>query len=98
MFNKMPDDPIFEEMDQVTKLWMFNNWVEDFKDTDEVVKNVGYLVGSFINPEMVKQMLEAQTFRSSDAEFEESTKMIEREKQEEEGKKPKRKRKRKMIK
>lgn len=74
----MPDDPFFEEMDPVLKLWMYNNWLEDQKDDVEITKNQAYLIGSFINPEAVRRALgEGQTIiKSSEEEFDESTEIV----------------------
>ncbi len=60
------------------KLWMFEHWLEDHRDDAELIKNHGYLVGSFINPEAVKQLTGAgsTSHKLSDEEFEESYKLI----------------------
>lgn len=43
-------------MDPFTKMWMFENWVADQIDDAELAKNHAYLLGSFWNPEAVKQL------------------------------------------
>lgn len=95
-----PDDPEIENMDPVMRAWMFYNWLEDFQDENKLLENQSYLIGSFINPELVKKMLGvgANKFASSDEEFEEtSRKILEANKKIDEEKKPrKRKRKRKI--
>jgi hypothetical protein len=86
-------------MDPIMKMWMFYNWMEDYKDDYQMLENHGYLVGSFINPEAVKKILGhgVKTHASTDEEFEEaSKKLIERNRAEDEDKKPRRKRKRKL--
>lgn len=77
---------------------MFHNWVEDFYDEHKVLENQGYLIGSFINPELVKKILGsgAETFVSSDEEFDELSKRIIEQNREEDKKLKKRKRKRKL--
>ena len=56
---------------------MFQNWLEDRKDTSELTKNHAYLVGSFWNPEAVRELMDkGNTFESSEEDFEESVEMI----------------------
>jgi hypothetical protein len=65
-------------MDPVTKMWMFNNWIEDYSDEYKLLENQGYLIGSFINPEMVKKILGKgnKTFAASDEAFEKFSKEL----------------------
>ena len=66
-------------MDPVQKIWMFQNWIQDEKDSVELAKNHAYLLGSFWNPEAVKQLTgegAANTISSTDEDFEESTRLI----------------------
>ena len=64
-------------MDPVQKIWMYENWMADQNDNAELAKNHAYLLGSFINPEMAKNILEPKhTHESTEEEFEESLKMI----------------------
>jgi len=74
----MPDDEIIENMNPVTKMWMFYNWLEDQRDDTELVKNHAYLLGSFWNPEAVKKLTGegGQTHTSTDEEFEQSTQLV----------------------
>lgn len=73
----MPDDPMILEMDPVQKLWMFENWVEDQRDQGELAKNHACLVGSFWNPEAVKQIMDTgNKHKSTDEEFEETSRMV----------------------
>lgn len=96
----LPDDPQLEDMDPFMKTWMYVNWLEDFEDEKKMLDNQGYLVGSFINPEMVKKILGhgSETFASSDEEFEKTSQMVAEasNKIEEEKQKSTRKRKRKI--
>ena len=56
---------------------MFHNWAQDQRDQAELAKNHAYLLGSFWNPEAVKELTgEKSGFESSDEDFEESTKLI----------------------
>ena len=65
-------------MDPVQKIWMYENWIADQNDNAELAKNHAYLLGSFINPEMVKNIIGPDNVHmSTDEEFEESIKMIE---------------------
>lgn len=72
-----PDDPRIVNMDPVQKIWMYENWLADQKDQSELAKNHAYLLGSFWNPEAVKQLTdEGNVYASSDDEFEESIKLV----------------------
>ena len=77
-YAKLPDDPFILEMDPVQKLWMYYNWQEDQKDRADLTKNHAYLIGSFINPEAVKNMLgdNNSVIESTDEEFEASTEIV----------------------
>lgn len=64
-------------MDPVQKVWMYENWLADQNDNAELAKNHAYLLGSFWNPEAVKQMIgDGNVHVSTDDEFEESTQMV----------------------
>ena len=53
-------------------------WIEDFYDEHKALENQGYLIGSFINPELVRKMLgvDAETHMSDDEEFDKLSKQI----------------------
>lgn len=59
-------------MDPMMKMYMFHHWLEDINDDVELFKHHGYLVGSFINPEAVKQMTSGDTYSTTDEEFEQT--------------------------
>jgi len=63
-------------MDPVQKLWMFEHWLADRNDNAELAKNHAYLLASFSHPDAVKQILGQNEHKSTDEEFEESTKMV----------------------
>lgn len=64
-------------MDPVQKAWMYNNWIEDQKDNVELAKNHAYLLGSFWNPEAVKQLMgDSNTYTATDEDFEESLNIV----------------------
>jgi hypothetical protein len=64
-------------MDPVRKLWMFENWLGDQKDQGELAKNHAYLLGSFTNPEAVKQLMgEGNVHESTEEELEESSNFV----------------------
>jgi hypothetical protein len=102
MLHKLPDDPELEDMDPVMKMWMFNNWLEDYSDEYKLLENQGYLIGSFINPEMVKKILgkDAKTFEASDEAFEKFSKELfdNNRKEDEEAAKTMKRRRKRMIK
>lgn len=78
---------------------MLNNIVEDRNDQYELAKNHGILIGSFTNPEAAKAISGegSQVFKSTEADFEESIKIVERGANNIDDK-SKRKRKRKILK
>ena len=85
-------------MDPVQKMWMYENWIADQNDNIELAKNHAYLLGSFWNPEAVKQLIGGDNVHeSTDEEFEESFRMV-RESNEKELKNNKRKRRRRLLK
>lgn len=67
------------------KLWMYENWLEDYKDKSELAKNHAYLLGSFWDPKAVQDMMgtSGNVVVSSEKEFDESTALVlkDREKQ-----------------
>lgn len=72
----MPSDPFITDMDPVQKMWLYEHWIGDQRDDAELAKNHAYLLGSFSNPEAVKQMMNDNIHESSDADYEESLKMV----------------------
>jgi hypothetical protein len=77
VFQKKPDDPFFEEMDPVQKMWMFHQWIGDQLDSAELAKNHAYLLASFDHPEEVKKILGGGDVHiSTDEEFEESSRIV----------------------
>ena len=79
-------------------MWMYENWIADQNDNIELAKNHAYLLGSFWNPEAVKQLIGGDNVHeSTDEEFEESFRMV-RESNEKELKNNKRKRRRRLLK
>ena len=58
-------------------MWLFQHWLADQKEDAELAKNHAYLIGSFSNPEAVKNMLDTgNVHTSSEEEFEESSKIV----------------------
>lgn len=74
----MPDDEKIENMDPLIKLWMFENWSADQNEKLELAKNHAYLLGSFWNPEAVKQLTGNDKNRhiSSEEDLEKSMEMV----------------------
>lgn len=64
-------------MDPVQKMWFYEQWLGDHRDRAELTKNHALLLGSFFNPEAVKQMTNPNTHESSDEDMEASMKIIE---------------------
>lgn len=90
-------------MDPVQKIWMYNNWIADQEDKAEITKNHAYLIGSFWNPEAVKEMMgDGNVHASSEEDFEESIEIVKNNSVDllgfESNKEPIKKRKRRMLK
>jgi len=77
-FGKLPDDPFFEEMNPIVKLWLYESWINEIESEYEKLKQLGILIGSFYNPEAAKQMAKQDNadFTTTDEEFEESMRMV----------------------
>lgn len=78
------------------KLWMFENWLEDQRDMVEITKNHAYLLGSFIDPKAVANMMgtSGNAVKTSDEEFERSTKIVEQDRDRALSEQPRRRRRR----
>jgi len=83
------------------KLWMYESWCEDQVEKNEFAKNYALFIGSFSNPELAQKYVreEKPTFQSSDEDFEESTRMMlrDRDKKIKMEEKPRRRRRRRQI-
>lgn len=87
------------------RYWMYASWAEDYNDQFEMLKNHGYLVGSFINPEAVKKVLGKGTsdYSSDEESYEKTLEMIRKQskeeikKKEEEEKSKKRRKRKKQV-
>lgn len=76
MYRVLPTDPFITEMDPVLKIYMYEQWLGDHRDEAELAKNHAYLLGSFWNPEAVKQLMNDNVHESTDEEYEESLRMV----------------------
>jgi hypothetical protein len=69
-YQKLPNDPFFEEMDPLMYLWLFENWDANRNRKQEELRSIGILIGSFYNPEAAEKMLDsANTISTSDEDF-----------------------------
>ena len=55
---------------------MFENWMQDKDEENELIKNLSLSIGQFINPELVKKIISGPKFSSTDEEFDELSKQI----------------------
>ena len=76
IYQKLPNDPFINEMDPVLKLYLYEQWLGDHRDNAELAKNHAYLVGSFHNPEAVKQLMNDNVHESSDEDLAQSMNMV----------------------
>lgn len=88
------DDPWFDEIDPVLKIYMYEHWCRDKEEQFEMARSQSILIGSFSNPTAARDMLKSENpdFASSDADFEKSLQMIEESKKTDAQKKRKRQR------
>ena len=63
-------------MDPVLKIWLYEQWLGDHRDDAELAKNHAYLLGSFWNPEAVKDMMNDNIHESTDEDMAESMRMV----------------------
>lgn len=63
-------------MDLVQKMWLYYQWLGDQRDDAELAKNHAYLLGSFWNPEAVREMTNQNVHESTDDELKESMRMV----------------------
>jgi len=87
-------------MDPNLKFLMFSHWIEDQSEKIDILKNHGYLIGSFINPEAVSKILGSGSkhFESTEEDFEETSRLIfEHNNMEEKKEQSKRKKKKKKL-
>ena len=78
MFGKLPDDPFITDMDPVQKMWFYEHWLGNHRDDAELAKNHAYLLASFSNPQAVQDILNPNVHESSEDDFDESCKMVEK--------------------
>lgn len=100
MFTKTPDDPWFEDLDPIVRLYMYESWYVDLEDKNEFAKSYAILQGSFANPEMARKMvkLDNPDFESSDEDFDKVSKSIVEKNRQELKEAPKlKRRKRKLL-
>lgn len=77
MKNKDPDDEEIQNMDPILKSWYYSNWIADQEDKYDLAKNLGYLIGIFIDPEKVNKLMGGgQVHISTDEEVEESMDIV----------------------
>jgi hypothetical protein len=101
IYQKLPDDPFFEEMDPFVKLWLYEGWMHKIENELETNRATAILTGSFSNPEMAQKMVKKDRpdFEVSDEEFDMATDVVRQSILEEENaKNNKHRRKRKLIK
>lgn len=75
---------------------MFEQWLADQEDNYELAKNHAYLIGSFVNPQMLQDILNKGTgkYTSTDEDFEKSWNIVQNDAVIHKEKIPRRKRKR----
>lgn len=54
---RFPDDPFFEDMDPLMKLYLYESWINKLELEFERERNLGILIGSFTNPEAAQKMV-----------------------------------------
>ena len=76
----MPDDPWFDELDPMLKIYMYQHWLRDHEEKNEFAKSYSTFIGSFYNPEMARQIMDSDkadnVTQTSEEEFDESTRWV----------------------
>lgn len=77
--NKDMDDPWFDQLDPVLKVYMYEHWCRDQEEAFEMVRSQSILIGSFSNPAAARDMLKSDNpdFASSEEDYQDSLKLIE---------------------
>jgi hypothetical protein len=90
------DDPMITELAPLERLWYFEHWIKNQEDQAKLAQQHAFLLASFDHPEEVRKMTdESSKFTSTDAELEESMRLV---KEGNEALNKPRKRKRKIVK
>jgi hypothetical protein len=97
----MPDDPWFEDMNPVLRMWLYESWNQDFVEKNDFAKNYSILVGSFYNPDMARKMLDdpgdTRSIKSTEDDFLKSLQIVKKEMKKDEQKSPHRRKRRRQI-
>ena len=72
MFQRLPSDPWFDDIDPIEKMYLFYSWQEKERRQMEMMRDQAILIGSFTNLEMAKDMVKPPDFESSEEEYEDS--------------------------
>lgn len=77
-YQKLPDDPFFEDMDASIWLWMYQSWLQDQEDKQEFAENQSIFTGSFSNPEMAKRIIKTKNpdYQTDDKDFDRISEQI----------------------
>ncbi len=80
MFNRLPSDSFFEEMDPIEKLWLYESWMHEIELEHELHQRTAILTGSFSNPQAAQDYVKQLNpdFALTDEEFDESLEMVRR--------------------
>ena len=54
MYNKLPDDPWFDELNPFTRVWLYENWIKDVEEKEKFAYNYSVFLGAFSNPAMAE--------------------------------------------
>lgn len=79
-YGKEFGDPWFESIDPITWLLMYQHWLADMEEEHKFARQYAILTGAFSNYEMAQNMYDAENpdYKSSDKDFDESTKLVEK--------------------
>lgn len=79
IYRKEPDDPWFENMSPIKKLWMYESWRADLADQHEFARSYSIFTGSFYNMELAQRLISAENpdYKSTEEDFEQTVRMVE---------------------
>lgn len=77
-YGKLPGDDWLNDLDPLTKLYLYEGWLNKQKEKHEYDRMLSIFAGSFTNPEMAQKLIkdESPDFSSTDKDFEKSLEIV----------------------
>ena len=77
-YQKECDDPWFDNLSPLQRLWYYESWLADIEEKHEFARNYAIFTGSFANMELAQHIVaeDSPDHASTDEDFEESAKVV----------------------